>query len=510
MKLGFVSMPLSGHLNPMTALARRMQSRGHEAVFLGVPDVEPFAHAAGVGFVPFGEKEFPVGSIATLYGEVARRHGLDVVQHSCRELNPGLIRVGLEYLPAKLQQTGVEAVVLDTIAFFHELAPMSLGIPYVHIWNVLHLDFSGLTPMGLFSWPHDTTREGLERNLEALQQAGALFAPMITAARPYAEKMGLEIDFSDPGSTTSKLAVITQTPREFDFPGAPWPPQFHYAGPFHDDAGREPVSFPWEKLTGAPLIYASLGTLVNGLNHVYSAILRAVEKLPGTQVVLSVGKNLDLDELGAIPSNVIVVRSAPQIELLKRAQLCITHAGLNTTLEALGQGVPMVAIPIGYDQPGVAARIAHHGVGDFVEVDELTPVGLRGLIQKVMENPSYGEKAWFFKEVIARTRGLDVAADVIERALVAGRLALPSREAAQRAQGPTIIGTNSTGTPDRASMPDGGRTSTRSSCSPPPPTGITRRPPGASRATGTAGTSRGAAVTPRLSKGVASGQPHKS
>jgi len=421
MKLGFVSMPLSGHLNPMTALARRMQSRGHEAVFLGVPDIEPFAHAAGVGFVPFGEKEFPVGSIATLYSEVARRHGFDVVRHSCRELNPGLIRVALEYLPATLQQTGVEAVVFDTICFFHELAPMSLGIPYVHIWNVLNVDFSGMTPICFFSSPHDTTRAGLERNVVELKEVGALFAPMIAAARPYAEKLGLEIDFGDPGSTTSKLAVITQTPREFDFPGAPWPPQFHYAGPFHDEAGREPVSFPWEKLTGAPLIYASLGTLVNGLNRVYSAILRAVAKLPGTQVVLSVGKNLDLHELGAIPSNVIVVRSAPQIELLKRAQLCITHAGLNTTLESLGQGVPMVAIPIGYDQPGVAARIAHHGVGDFMEVDELTPEGIRELIQKVMETPSYGERARFFKEVIARTRGLEVAADVIERALETNR-----------------------------------------------------------------------------------------
>ena len=427
MKLGFVSMPLSGHLNPMTALARRMQSRGHEALFLGVPDVEPFVQAAGLEFVPLGEKEFPVGSTAKLWSGVAKRHGLDVVRHACQELNPRLIRAGLEYLPAKLQQTGVEAVVLDTICFFHELAPMSLGIPYVHIWSVLPLDFSGLTPNGLLSWPHDTTRAGLERNVEALQQAGALFAPMIAAAMPYAEKMGLEIDWSDPGSTTSKLAVITQTPREFDFPGVPWPAQFHYAGPFHDGEGREPVGFPWEKLTGAPLVYASLGTLVNGLNHVYSAILRAVEKLPGTQVVLSVGKNIAREEVGPIPSNVIVVRSAPQIELLKRAALCITHAGLNTALESLGQGVPMVAIPIGFDQPGVAARIAHHGVGEFIEVDELSPERLRALIQKVMDDPSYDERARFFKGVIARTRGLDVAADVIERALLGGRLGISSR-----------------------------------------------------------------------------------
>ena len=63
MKIGFVSMPLSGHLNPMTALARRLQSRGNEVVLFGVPDVEPFARAAGLDFVPYGEAEYPVGSI---------------------------------------------------------------------------------------------------------------------------------------------------------------------------------------------------------------------------------------------------------------------------------------------------------------------------------------------------------------------------------------------------------------------------------------------------------------
>jgi zeaxanthin glucosyltransferase len=417
MKLGFVSMPLSGHLNPMTALARRLQSRGHEIVFIGVPDVEPFARAAGLPFVAYAEREFPVGSIARTFREVANRRGLDVVRYSCGEINPRLVRVGLEYLPAKLRDAGIEAVVLDTISFFHELVPMSMRMPYVHIWNILHMDFSGQTPVCLFGFPHDPTPQGLERNLAALQQTQSLFAPLIAAAIPYAERMGLDIGWGTPGSTTSKLAVVTQTPREFDFPGAPWPPEFHYAGPFHDEVGREPVAFPWETLTGAPLIYASLGTLVNGQSHVYGAILRAVETLPKTQVVLSVGQSVDVDQLGTIPSNVIVVRSAPQIELLKRAALTITHAGLNTALESLAQGVPMVAIPIGYDQPGVAARIAHHGVGEFVDVEDLAAERLRALIQRVLSTSSYRERARYFQEVIAHTRGLDIAADVIEHAL---------------------------------------------------------------------------------------------
>jgi MGT family glycosyltransferase len=169
-------------------------------------------------------------------------------------------------------------------------------------------------------------------------------------------------------------------------------------------------------VTDKPLIYASLGTLVNGRDDLYKHILEAVESLEDVQVVLSIGHNINPENLGPIPSNTIVVRSAPQIELLKRAALCITHAGLNTALESLAHGVPMVAIPIGYDQPGVAARIAHHGTGEFIEVDELTTDRLRGLIEKVLQDPSYREQAEYFQKVISKTRGLDVAADIIEQA----------------------------------------------------------------------------------------------
>lgn len=178
MKIGFVSMPLSGHLNPMTALARRLQSRGNEVVFFGVPDVEPFARAAGLDFVPYGGAEFPVGSIEKLYSSVATMRGFEVVRHSVMDLNLGITRVVFDHLGEKLATTGVEAVVIDTIHFFAELVPLSMSIPYVHIWNVLHLDFSGATPSSLFSDPLDSSPAGLKRNAENLGKIGAILGPL--------------------------------------------------------------------------------------------------------------------------------------------------------------------------------------------------------------------------------------------------------------------------------------------------------------------------------------------
>jgi MGT family glycosyltransferase len=404
-------------MNPMTSLARKLQARGHDVVFISVLDAEPALRAANLKFVPFCEQEYPTGSITQEWSSVAKMQGQELLRHSSRELMSGLTKATLDHLPEAIAEAGVEALVLDKVYFYIELVAMGLGIPYIHIWNVLHIDFSGFTPPSLVGFPHEITREAVERNIASLKTIGEILTPMVEIAKPYAEKFGLQIDWNDPTATTSKLAVISQTPKAFDFPDMQWPAGFHYTGPFHADGGRELVPFPWDKLTCEPLVYASMGTLVNGLEFVYRTILDAVRNVQGIQVVLSVGRNVDIDDLGPIPANVLVVSSAPQLELLKRASLCITHAGLNTTLEALAQGVPMIAIPIGYDQPGVATRIAYHRVGEVIELEDLTVARLARLIQLVHKNQSYRDKARHIQKAIAETRGLDMAAAVIERVL---------------------------------------------------------------------------------------------
>jgi zeaxanthin glucosyltransferase len=415
MKFGLLSLPLTGHFNPMTSLGRKLKSRGNEVFFIGVPDMETPVRAAGLDFVSFCEKAYPAGSVAKKWGLVAGLHGLDVMKYTTRYLVPELVKAALLHLPEKIRNAGVDGLLIDTTYRFIEVVPMHLGIPYIHIWNILHFDFSGSTPPPIYSWPHKTGPEAFARNVAGNEAVRDFFDTVRPVAQSFAIRNGLDIDWSDPTATISKLAVITQTPREFDFPIPNLPPHFHYAGPFHDGGGREPVPFPWEKLTGKPLVYASMGTLVNGLTGVYSILLKAAANFPDLQVVLSVGRNVDPADLGPVPPNTIVVRSAPQIELLKRSVLCITHAGLNTTLEALAQGVPMVAIPIGYEQPGIAARIAYHGVGELLEVGDLTEQRLLRLIRQTTTDPNYRERARWFQRNLAHADGLDLACEIVER-----------------------------------------------------------------------------------------------
>jgi MGT family glycosyltransferase len=239
--------------------------------------------------------------------------------------------------------------------------------------------------------------------------------------KAYAKNAGLNIDWEDPGSTISPLASITQVPKAFDFESSHWPSQFHHTGPFNDGIGRENVNFPWERITGETLIYDSMGTILNGRVDVFRTIIAALAKHKDLQLVLSVGEQVDPKKIGPMPNNAIIVKKAPQLELLKQASVCITHAGLNTVLESLAQGVPQVAIPVAYDQPGVAARIAGKQTGVVTSLDKLTADHLSALLNEVVSNSTYRDNARSLQKAIAEANGLSVAADLVEQSLGVGK-----------------------------------------------------------------------------------------
>jgi zeaxanthin glucosyltransferase len=406
MKLGFICPNVPGHLNPMTGLARQLQVRNHDVVFLYS------SGAAGLPFVPANEKDH----FNENRPEVSKMQGEDALQFSVRMVLARTEAI-LKSLPATVTATGVDALLLDTVQFYAELGAMQLGMPYIHVSAALHLDYSGDTPLGIYGWPHQTSPAALARNREGVAKFAKMLEGSNAGIRAYAKTVGLKIDWENPGSTISPLASITQVPRAFDFESSHWPAQFHHTGPFHDGEGREKADFPWERLTGEPLIYASMGTILNGRVDVFRTIVAAVAKHKDLQLVLSVGDQIDPNQVGPVPNNAIIVKRAPQLELLKQTSVCITHAGLNTVLESLAQGVPQVAIPVTFDQPGIAARIAEKQTGVVTSLDKLTADHLSTLLDEVLNNSTYRGNASKLQKAIAKANGLSVAADLIEESL---------------------------------------------------------------------------------------------
>lgn len=401
----------------MTTLARAVKARGHDVLFFGLIDAEPMIRAAGLDFVPVCDEQYPAGEVARQLQQLSRLSGAEALEFTIQFIVDGC-RAALEDGQRAMQQMCVDGVVLDQLSRGFDLVALHMGIPYVHVSNALHLDYSGFTPLGLFDWPHDTGPAALARNRQGVEGILRRAATLTAAQREYAERAGLTLNWDDPNRSISTRAWITQTPEAFDFASDHWPASFHHTGPFHDGAGRSPAAFPWERLTGDPLIYASMGTLQNGSEGIFRTIVEGAAA-PGRQLVLSIGRNLEPAQIGPVPSSTIVVAHAPQIDLLKRAALCITHAGLNTTLESLAQGVPMVALPITNEQPGVAARIAHHRVGVVVPLKELTADRLRAAVETVLSDPSYRDNARRMQQAIEKTAGLARAAEIVETALSA-------------------------------------------------------------------------------------------
>jgi MGT family glycosyltransferase len=159
-----------------------------------------------------------------------------------------------------------------------------------------------------------------------------------------------------------------------------------------------------------------MGTLQNQIQRIFREIAQACEGLDA-QLVISLGGGGKPELVAPLPGNPLVVSYAPQLELLARAALSITHAGLNTVLESLSFGVPMVAIPVGNDQPGVAARVKWLGAGELLPLKQLRADRLRTLVKKVLNQERYRVQARRSMLEIESTNGVGKAVDLIEQVL---------------------------------------------------------------------------------------------
>ncbi len=155
-----------------------------------------------------------------------------------------------------------------------------------------------------------------------------------------------------------------------------------------------------------------MGTLQNGVLQSFRVIAEACAGLE-LQLVISLGGGQNPSLLPDLAGNPVVVGYAPQLDLIRRSALTISHGGLNTALEALAWGVPLVVLPVAYDQPGVGARVEWSGVGRSIPIGRLTVARLRDAVSAVLGEPAYRERANRLRSTIEAADGLNRAADLI-------------------------------------------------------------------------------------------------
>ncbi|MGE3311170.1 MAG: glycosyltransferase [Limisphaerales bacterium] len=412
-RLGLLTPPISGHLNPALSVARELRDRGYHMTYFGLPDARTRVLAAGIEFHPLCQSTHPEGTVPAWMKRQGELTGLAAMRWILRCLQSENLGV-MRDLPDALHATGTDALLTDQLSYGAASVAQHQGLPYVTLCNALPVHRDDSVPPFATSWAP------VARPLEALRSfLGFLplrplfhlhLAPINSLRRSWGLKALRPESLAD-----SPRAILSQQPPTFEFARRRLPARFHLTGPWQRPDTRPEEPFPFERLDGRPLIYASLGTLQNRIESIFRIIAEACAPLDA-QLVIALGAR-DAVPPPKLPGDPVVVPFAPQMKLLRIASLVITHAGLNTALEALAHGVPSVAIPITNDQPGVAARLRACGAGEFIPVARLNPSRLRRVVEQVLHTPSYRQAALRFAESITREDGIRKAADLIEASL---------------------------------------------------------------------------------------------
>ena len=412
-RIGAFCFPGTGHINPIAALARCLQQRGHTVVIFGIADIEAPVKAAGIEFCLIGESDYPPGTLKKLDQHLSERRGLATFRFTVERVRNTALMI-LRDGPEAVRSAKVDALLVDEADMGGSVAEY-VGLPYISIACFPPLVQDDRIPPFCFEWSAGKNWLSRLRNRLGSLFLSRMAAPIFSAVNHQRRAWGLK-PFKRSTDALSPLAQIAQLPQALEFEIGDRLPILHYTGPFVDPRQRPRVDFEWNRLDGRPLVYASLGTLQNGSQDIFRVIADACAALP-VQLVISLGGGLDPARLGALSGDPLVVRYAPQLEIVKRAAVVITHAGLNTTLESLAEGVPLVCIPLGNDQPGVAARVAARGAGVVVSRRRLNAKRLRSAVHTVLKNEQYRSAARNVQASMLQVDGLQRAADIVEGAL---------------------------------------------------------------------------------------------
>jgi MGT family glycosyltransferase len=400
-RIGIAPLAEEGHVNATLRLWRELTFCGHEVTYITTEqDEEPFlGRGLPLTIARAWEPETGGGAV---YSEIQPR--LDLV----------IVDVILPEDAISAWHDGIDVLNLSTtfpLRYDASLAPITEGI----------------TPSGLggdaarieAAWEEERQRQLVgerQRKLDLLRR----FA--VRCNFPMAR-----IDARSAIRVTARFPELVLAPEELDFPRRDGD-DLLYAGACVD-VERSEADFPWGSLpSDKPIVYAAVGTQIHryvGRERWLTLVVETARRLPHLHFVIQTGDSLPR----AIPSNVVTLARAPQLGMLRRAALMISHGGWNGVKEALAMGVPLVVMPFDKDQPGIAARVAFHGLGHAARWEETAPSELAHLVQKVLADDALSQRV---RAVAGRIRAAHAnmgAASTIERYLMLGHAGGQERRA---------------------------------------------------------------------------------
>jgi MGT family glycosyltransferase len=391
-RVAFFTLPIQGHTGPALPIVTELVRRG-----AAVHAFSAGRFVAALAAVGAATTEYP----SALAGEVEALSAnfLVVAALLGRLAESSLLEWSIEALRADRP----DVVLVDSMAPWGRLAAEHLGLPVVTSTSsfVVHPGL-GASPRGLAD---------LARRLPA---GGRALGSIARTRRAVQRRYGV-----DPGGPIRLLsnrgdATIAYTSQALQPGGARLARSVAFVGPTLDPASDgQHTDDPFLATLGdGPLTYVSLGTMYNDRAPFLRACIDALAG-EGRTVVIATGDRVSPAALGPLPPGVHAIPYAPQLALLARAELFITHAGLNSVHEALWHGVPMLAFPQAADQPVVAARIQKLGAGRVLRGREPSAAHLRDAARELLHDGVAQSRAEALGRGLRSGGGARRAAEVI-------------------------------------------------------------------------------------------------
>lgn len=397
--------PTPGHINPLQALGGELIALGHRITIVHQADVAPLVQGTGIGFAPMASAIEGAHSIARYNAVLAgadRPAGLVRMIRATAAMSRRL----LDDAPAVLTAIGADAVIADSAEPAGALLARALRLPYaISVTGLPLLGEAGIPPPYL-GWRFRADAIGRFRNRGGYMVANRLMRPVTGMLDAYRQSRGMPQDDRD------QPLYVAQCPPALDYPRRRLPPNFHHCGPWRMPPGPR-IALPDD---GRPLVFCSLGTL-QGSRRALFATIAAACAAAGARAVIGHGGGLSPTEAAALPGDPLVRAFWPQEAVLRHCVAAILHGGFNTILDTLAAGVPIVALPIAFEQPGTAARLAWIGAGEVLSPRAISTRRLAATLRRVVSDPGYRRAAARLSGQMQALGGAAAAAARIDAAI---------------------------------------------------------------------------------------------
>lgn len=363
----FAFPPEPGHILPTIPIAQRLSALGYQVIYLSSSDFSARLSAYGFRVVPLSSRHDPPSTPDPLYwtdstGDEQWDRAMESEGKPLKEL----IEQRLREITSHYHLNGIVADHLFRTAYRVDFAGLGCGSPVILVWTSL---------------------------------------PRWDQRIP----------------TLSNMALC---PEDFELPQFRRPSsELRYVEP-SIDLERHEASFNWKNIDPSKrLVLCTFGTQARRHPEVISkikAVIQTAKELPEIQFVIATGcfaKGKAIELENEPPENVRLEPMVPQIKLLPKSDLLITHGGLGSIKEALHFGVPMLVLPLGYDQPQNAARVMHFGLGSALLSSEISAAALQSKIVSILDDAVVRSNVQSFKKIFRDKMGSSESVSLI-RAIV--------------------------------------------------------------------------------------------